>query len=73
MSTFSICLEMSESRSAQGSRIQDFWIKKLFLALMREIEIRRALRQVHALDDAALNDIGVSRGGIDNAVRRGRF
>jgi len=44
----------------------------LFAALAREIRIRRALRDVSALDEAALYDIGLSRGGIEDAVRHGR-
>ena len=44
----------------------------LIAALMREIEIRRALRAVGALDEAALHDMGISPGGIEEAVRCGR-
>jgi uncharacterized protein YjiS (DUF1127 family) len=44
----------------------------LFGALLREIRIRRALRHVSTLDDAMLCDIGLSRGGVEEAVRHGR-
>ena len=44
----------------------------LMAALMREIEIRRALREVSTLDDAMLHDIGIGPGGIEEAVRCGR-
>ncbi len=44
----------------------------LFGALLREIRIRRALRHVSTLDDAMLCDIGLSRGGLEEAVRHGR-
>ena len=37
--------------------------------LAREIRIRNDLRRLGAFDDAALSDIGVSRGGIEGAVR----
>ena len=47
-------------------------IRSLFAALRREIEIRRALREVSALDDAALHDIGLSQGNLEDAVRCGR-
>jgi uncharacterized protein YjiS (DUF1127 family) len=47
-------------------------IRGLFGALLREIRIRRALRDVGTLDDNILCDIGLSRGGIEDAVRHGR-
>ncbi|MBQ0822186.1 DUF1127 domain-containing protein [Microvirga sp. HBU67558] len=39
---------------------------------MHEIEIRRALREVSALDDAAMHDIGLTPGNIEDVVRCGR-
>lgn len=48
------------------------WLYRLFSRIVREIRVRRALREVGALDDAALVDIGLSRGGIEDAVRHGR-
>ena len=39
--------------------------------LAREIRIRNDLRRLGAFDDAALSDIGVSRCGIEGAVRSG--
>jgi len=47
-------------------------VRGLFGALLREIRIRRALRHVSTLDDATLSDIGLSRGGVEEAVRHGR-
>ncbi|MBA1158711.1 DUF1127 domain-containing protein [Microvirga mediterraneensis] len=47
-------------------------IRSLFAALMHEIEIRRALRNVSSLDDAMLHDIGLTPGNIEDAVRYGR-
>ena len=47
-------------------------VRGLFGALLREIRIRRALRDVSTLDDSMLCDIGLSRGGIEEAVRHGR-
>nr|WP_322098831.1 DUF1127 domain-containing protein [Microvirga roseola] len=44
----------------------------MFAALLREIRIRSALREVRALDDAILHDIGLDRSGIESAVREGR-
>ena len=57
----------SGATAAMPSRIRD-----LFGALLREIRIRRALRHVSTLDDNILCDIGLSRGGIEDAVRHGR-
>ena len=48
--------EASENRPAG--------LKNLFSAVMREIRIRRAMREVAALDDAMLQDIGLGPGSI---------
>ncbi|HUF87900.1 MAG TPA: DUF1127 domain-containing protein [Thermohalobaculum sp.] len=40
--------------------------------LRREIEIERAARQLAALPDAMLRDMGIDRYAIDFAVRQGR-
>jgi len=56
-----------EKPAAKPSRL-----KSLFATLMHEIEIRRALREVGSLDEAALHDIGISHGSIEDAVRCGR-
>jgi uncharacterized protein YjiS (DUF1127 family) len=47
-------------------------IEGLFAFVKREIEIRRALRAVGSLDEAALHDIGIGPGNIEDAVRCGR-
>jgi uncharacterized protein YjiS (DUF1127 family) len=57
----------SEASAGKPSRI-----RSLFGALAQEIRIRRALRDVSSLDDNILCDIGLSRGGIEDAVRHGR-
>ena len=36
----------------------------------REMYARRSKRRLHQLDDRALADIGITRGGIESAVRR---
>ncbi|WP_262028001.1 DUF1127 domain-containing protein [Microvirga sp. Mcv34] len=56
-----------EQKAAKPSRI-----RSLFAALMHEIEIRRALRDVSSLDDAMLHDIGLTPGSLEDAVRCGR-
>ncbi len=47
-------------------------LRNLFSAVMREIRIRRALREVAALDDALLQDIGLGPGNVEDAIRHGR-
>jgi uncharacterized protein YjiS (DUF1127 family) len=54
-----------------ASRKQGF-LRGLVGTVLKEIQLRRALRDVGALDDAALLDMGISRGGIEDAVRHGR-
>ena len=68
MQALSIVHECTSARIARKpSRVMG-----LMAALMREIEIRRALREVSTLDDAMLHDIDISPGGIEEAVRCGR-
>jgi uncharacterized protein YjiS (DUF1127 family) len=40
--------------------------------LWREIQLRRATRRLHGMDDRMLGDIGIGRADIDTAVRHGR-
>ena len=47
-------------------------LKNLFSAVMREIRLRRAMRELSTLDDAMLHDIGLGHGSIEDAVRHGR-
>jgi uncharacterized protein YjiS (DUF1127 family) len=41
--------------------------------LAREIKIRRDLHHVSELSDHMLHDIGLARGGVEGAVRFGRW
>jgi len=61
------CDWTQEQPAPQPSRI-----RSLFAALRREIEIRRALREVSSLDDAMLHDIGLTPGNIEDTIRCGR-
>lgn len=47
-------------------------LRSLFSAMVREIRIRRALREAAALDDAVLHDIGLGPGSLEDAIRHGR-
>ena len=44
----------------------------LIAAIAHELRIRRDLRQLAAMDDHMLKDIGLSRGDIEHCVRCGR-
>jgi uncharacterized protein YjiS (DUF1127 family) len=45
---------------------------RLFAAIAREIRIRRDMRMLATFDEAALHDIGLAQGGIEDVVRHGR-
>jgi uncharacterized protein YjiS (DUF1127 family) len=61
------CDWTSEQPTSKPSRIMS-----LFVSLVHEIEIRRALREVSTLDDAMLHDIGLTPGNVEDAIRCGR-
>ena len=46
--------------------------RRLYAAIVREMELRRSLREIRALDDRTLLDIGINLGGAEDAIRRGR-
>ncbi|MGO4572541.1 DUF1127 domain-containing protein [Microvirga sp. 2TAF3] len=47
-------------------------LARFFAALAREIRVRRDMRLLSGFDEAALHDIGLVRGGVEDAVRYGR-
>jgi len=47
-------------------------LERLAAALLREIRVRRDLRTLSGLGETALHDIGLTRGGLEDAVRHGR-
>jgi uncharacterized protein YjiS (DUF1127 family) len=68
MSSFTNAFEWSTEQTGRKQGL----IRGLVGAIVREIQLRRTMREVGALDDAALVDMGISRGGIEDAVRHGR-
>lgn len=62
----------STHSEARGISARPSGLRNLFSAVMREIRLRRAMRELSALDDAMLQDIGLGPGSIEDAVRCGR-
>src|SRR5262245_3139362 len=58
---------LAEWRSALGA-----WGARLARHRADERLLRNAIRELHQLDDRTLADIGVTRCGIESAVRHGR-
>jgi len=46
--------------------------RRVTAGLAKELAARRAMRSLASLDDRMLRDIGLERGQIDHAVRKGR-
>ncbi|MBF9233790.1 DUF1127 domain-containing protein [Microvirga alba] len=47
-------------------------LSRIVSAIAREIRIRRDMRLLASFDDVALHDLGLARGGMEDAVRNGR-
>jgi len=60
------------TRNAPRSLSLSKLLSGFFAAVAREIRIRRDLRMLDSFDDAALHDIGLTRGGVEDVVRHGR-
>ena len=48
------------------------WWERLARRIANEYRIRRAEREMAALDERTLRDIGLDRGGLGHATRSGR-
>jgi uncharacterized protein YjiS (DUF1127 family) len=70
MASTLISLASHPARRSGGRRPSVFARAAQFLA--REFRARRDLRLLSSLDESALRDIGLSRGGLEDAVRHGR-
>lgn len=58
------------SRGARGSALRA--LGGVVSGLIHEWRLRREIRSVEGFSDAMLHDIGLTRGGVDDAVRHGR-
>jgi uncharacterized protein YjiS (DUF1127 family) len=56
---------------AHGVRVLRLWGIPLVRDLATKWVLRRAMRELHRLDDRILADIGLTRGEIESAVRHG--
>ena len=57
---------------ALRARLLRRWLWRLLGRLGARLAIRRGEAELRALDDQALHDLGLDRGGIDYAARHGR-
>ena len=63
------------TRRPLGGSTVEIAAASLFAAgrsLVRELRLRRAIRAMQDLDEAMLHDVGLTRDGIEDAVRHGR-
>lgn len=47
-------------------------LRRWLHALLLEIEVRQALRQLGTFEDQMLHDIGLDRGGLEHPLRHGK-
>ena len=71
MSSLSIPCSALGTPTSRADAEPSRWAR-LARAIVGEYRIRRALKEVWALDDRSLRDIGLCRCGIDHAARFGR-
>ena len=66
------CMRGTMSRLAEWLSALGTWGTRLAYNLADEWLLRCVIRELHQLDDRTLADIGITRCGIDYAVRHGR-
>jgi uncharacterized protein YjiS (DUF1127 family) len=71
MSATMTCATPSRPSARTGQ--SGFFLARLFALVAREIRIHRDMRVLASLDEAALHDIGLVRGSVEDAVRHGRL
>jgi uncharacterized protein YjiS (DUF1127 family) len=65
-------MHVTETHTATGTAFSLSFVR-LVDALSRRLRERRAIARLQKLDDRLLNDIGLSRGEIERAVRDRKF
>lgn len=69
----SIAFSLAQERISAGRKASlTNRLVGVFIAIAREIRLRRDLRNLQRLDDAMLRDIGLGRGELEDVVRHGR-
>ena len=70
---FSLLIEYPAPKVYVPSAAAGFslWVRLVRL-IANEYRIRRATREMRALDDRTLRDLGLDRGGVEHAARFGR-
>ena len=66
------CMRDTVSRLAEWLSALGTWGTRLACNLADEWLLRCVIRELHQLDDRTLADIGITRCGIEYAVRHGR-
>ena len=56
------------SRRHEGASL----LREFVAWAVREIRLRRSVRELSSFDDAMLRDVGLDRSGVEDAVRHGR-
>ncbi len=70
--TSTACSMAEEAISAERKASMPNLLVRAFAAIAREVRLRRDLRNLQRLDDVMLQDIGLGRGELEDAVRHGR-
>ena len=66
------CMRGTMSRLTEWLSALGMWGSRLARNLADELLLRSVIRELHRLDDRTLADIGLTRCGIEYAVRHGR-
>ena len=70
--TSTVCSMTRGAISAERKVSLPNLLVRAFASIAREVRLRRDLRNLQRLDDVMLQDIGLGRGELEDAVRNGR-
>jgi uncharacterized protein YjiS (DUF1127 family) len=68
----SLILTRDAAHAARSPDRSPSLVSRVLSRIADEIRVRRDLRALSSYDEAALHDIGLTRGGLEEAVRCGR-